>query len=75
MTILNEDSIPHDCKRILATRDLLNLGAIVQCSCGLVYELRKPPWFFWLLGVGAGNKVTRFGGIQYWHCIEWRDPR
>lgn len=78
MTIVNENSIPtpHRCERVLTHFDLKDPGIIVQCDCGLVYEMRATGLFngIWITW-GTGHKQTRFGAIQYWHLLGRREPQ
>ena len=44
-------------------------GTVVECSCGLRYELRPSSLFKWALGSGFGNLDSRYPASQYWHGL------
>lgn len=73
MRIVNQGQVPHRCEtelREFQSHRFPDAGVVVECSCGLKYELRSPAGFFkWLFGVGFGNVKGRYFPHTYWHGL------
>jgi hypothetical protein len=66
----------HDCGRELRLAESARtvdayrrFGMVVQCSCGIRYELRPMTFFKFVVGQHFGSQSSIYSATQYWSYL------